>query len=369
MNIELIKTEIAKLSQIVASWSDESNVPAIEKEMLLTKLQNLYEVIRFDSTPDTQPDNLAAMAAAVVSEAVSGTADSTSPTEEGDGPEVEVELLFDDEESDEALTEAFAEESDDMAVAVAMAQNDEVTIAEPVEQEVATDEAIVQEPEVEEPEAEIEVEPEPEPEIDESISADEADAALPEAESSPQAMGNLFGIDETKRPARSRHLRMMSLYDDAEPAKPKQKSVDVAKIFDLSIDDVEPVTNEDIAEEPAHTMTTVADVSEHNVTLADTIAPNQQTLADTISRPAPLADEITNSKIASLHDGVGINDKFLMIRDLFDGDDAAYKRAMQDLDAQESFDDCMIYIVENFAWNPDSEGAKFIMKLLERKHS
>lgn len=256
-----------------------------------------------------------------------------------------------------------------MAVAVAMAQNDEATIAEPVEQEVATDEAIVQEPEAEEPEIEIEVEPEPEPEIDESIPADEADASLSEAESSPQAMGNLFGIDETKRPARSRHLRMMSLYDDAEPAKPKQKSVDVAKIFDLSIDDVEPVTNEDIAEEPAHTMTTVADVSEHNVTLADTIAPNQQTLADTISRPAPLADEITNSKIASLHDGVGINDKFLMIRDLFDGDDAAYKRAMQDLDAQESFDDCMIYIVENFAWNPDSEGAKFIMKLLERKHS
>ncbi len=357
MNIELIKTEIAKLSQIVASWSDESNIPAIEKEMLLTKLQNLYEVIRFDSTPDTQSDNFAAMAAAVVSEAVSGTADSTSPTEEGDGPEGEVELLFDDEESDETLTEAFAEESDDMAVAVAMAQNDEAMIAEPVEQEVATDEAIVQEPEAEEPE------------IDESIPADEADAALSEAESSPQAMGNLFGIDETKRPARSRHLRMMSLYDDAEPAKPKQKSVDVAKIFDLSIDDVEPVTNEDIAEEPAHTMTTVADVSEHNVTLADTIAPNQQTLADTISRPAPLADEITNSKIASLHDGVGINDKFLMIRDLFDGDDAAYKRAMQDLDAQESFDDCMIYIVENFAWNPDSEGAKFIMKLLERKHS
>ena len=27
------------------------------------------------------------------------------------------------------------------------------------------------------------------------------------------------------------------------------------------------------------------------------------------------------------------------------------------------------YIVENFAWNPDSDGAKFIMKLLERKLS
>ena len=94
-----------------------------------------------------------------------------------------------------------------------------------------------------------------------------------------------------------------------------------------------------------------------------------QTLADTIVTPAPLAEEITNSKIASLRHGVGLNDKFLMIRDLFDGDNEAYDQAISDLDSMETFDDCIIYIAENFEWNPDSEGAKFIMQLLERKHS
>ena len=42
------------------------------------------------------------------------------------------------------------------------------------------------------------------------------------------------------------------------------------------------------------------------------------------------------------------------------------------IDALNSFtnlDDCMIYIVENFAWNPDSEGAKLIVSLIERKLS
>ena len=29
----------------------------------------------------------------------------------------------------------------------------------------------------------------------------------------------------------------------------------------------------------------------------------------------------------------------------------------------------MIYIVENFAWDPDSEGAKLLISLLERKLS
>ena len=57
-----------------------------------------------------------------------------------------------------------------------------------------------------------------------------------------------------------------------------------------------------------------------------------------------------------------------MIRDLFDGDGEAYEQALSALDEQPSYDDCMIYIIENYEWNPDSEGSKFIMQLLERKH-
>ena len=110
-------------------------------------------------------------------------------------------------------------------------------------------------------------------------------------------------------------------------------------------------------------------LTDKNITLAEAIAPNTQTLADTIVTPAPLAEEITASKIVSLSDGVGLNDKFLMIRDLFDGDGDAYDEAITALDSMETLDDCMIHIIENYAWNPDSEGAKFIMQLLERKHS
>lgn len=389
MNIELIKTEIAKLSQIVASWSDESNISAIEKELLLTKLQNLYEIIRFDTAPQAQPIDIAAVATAVVTESIGQVQESDEQAENESEPEVEVEFLFDD---DEELNMPFVDEREDIAVAAAENEPDEISATETHDEvsldEQPSDNVDMTESEAEEQKSEQENEQEDvtankqaattSEEQDKATTQEQAEKQAEIAaeesveesiEPSPQAMGNLFGMEEPKRHTRSKHLRMMSLYDDAEPAKPKEKSVNISKIFDLSIDDVEPVSKEDIAEETTLSTTTIADASEHNVTLADTIAPNQQTLADTISRPAPLADEITNTKIASLHDGVGINDKFLMIRDLFDGDEAAYKKALQGLDAQETFDDCMIYIVENFAWNPDSEGAKFIMKLLERKHS
>lgn len=389
MNIELIKTEIAKLSQIVASWSDESNISAIEKELLLTKLQNLYEIIRFDTAPQAQPIDIAAVATAVAAESVSQMQESDEQADNESEPEVEVEFLFDD---DEEFDMPAVDEQEDIAVAAAENEPDDISAAETHDEfaldEQPSDNVDMTESEAEEQKSEQENEQEDvtankqaatnSEEQDKTTAQEQAEKQAEIAaeesveesiEPSPQAMGNLFGMEEPKRHTRSKHLRMMSLYDDAEPAKPKEKSVNISKIFDLSIDDVEPVSKEDIAEETTLSTTTIADASEHNVTLADTIAPNQQTLADTISRPAPLADEITNTKIASLHDGVGINDKFLMIRDLFDGDEAAYKKALQGLDAQETFDDCMIYIVENFAWNPDSEGAKFIMKLLERKHS
>ena len=64
---------------------------------------------------------------------------------------------------------------------------------------------------------------------------------------------------------------------------------------------------------------------------------------------------------------IGINDKFLLIRDLFGGDGEAYEEAIGKLNAFDDFDECMIHIAENYAWNPNSDGAKFMMELLERK--
>ena len=99
------------------------------------------------------------------------------------------------------------------------------------------------------------------------------------------------------------------------------------------------------------------------------MAQNKQTLADTIAAPTALGEEISNRSIRSLRQGIGLNDKFLMIRDLFDDDADAYNETIDALDSFDDFDDCLIYIAENFTWNADSEGAKFIMQLLERKLS
>ena len=393
MNIKLIKAELEKLSLLLSKWDEQQEVSAIERDIALDKLKSIYNEVQF-ATP------------AIESVAVETPTPQSEPTEEENEPQVEVELLFDDEMQEFILPESAdsIEELVTATVAAAVAENaTEQSIdntAEPEATEpVAEPEIEVEEIApfvVEEPMEEIAIElpaeeltpEEPKAEekaeeyaisVEEEVATPNAPAPIVEeievkekkvkpAEKPTKPIDNLFGLEEVRRQPRSKHQRMMSIYNDVEPQP--EKVVDISKIFNIDIDD-ELESFETKIVEPAPKSSTpiipIAEVEEAPTTLGEAIAA-QQTLADTLEAVKPLAEEIHQSQIKSLRDGIGLNDKFLMIRDLFDGDGEAYEQALSALDEQPSYDDCMIYIIENYEWNPDSEGSKFIMQLLERKH-
>ena len=89
-------------------------------------------------------------------------------------------------------------------------------------------------------------------------------------------------------------------------------------------------------------------------------------VADTIACPKGIAE---SAPVASLRDGIGVADKFMLVRELFGGDADAYEQAISALDAQPSFDDCVIYIAENYTWSPNAQATKFVMELLNRKYN
>ena len=93
-----------------------------------------------------------------------------------------------------------------------------------------------------------------------------------------------------------------------------------------------------------------------------------QTLADRIAVPLERGATLAAGEpVDELRGAIGVNDRFLLIRDLFGGDGEAYEKAIGVLNDCADFDDCMIYIAENYAWNPNSDGVKLLMDLLERK--
>ncbi len=411
MNIKLIKAEIEKLSLMLSTWEASDEVSAIERDIVLDKLKNIYDAVRFD-TPIEQSEPVAPVSPAPVDE-------SAAEEEESNEKEVEVELIFADDEfpeenlfdNDEELPSA----TDLIAATVASAVGnaftaEEVKIAEPApepevipEESTATEEIaeepteikeevielsvpvieapqtelvsdiIIEEPAAEKP-AEVVIEKpveKPEEKPAEKPIKQPAEQPVTKPASEPKrTMNSLFNMDEVRRQPRSKHQRMMSIYNDNEPKQ--EKVVDISKIFNIDIDEPEEVKPVAPAAKPAPTEAPAVKpapvVEEKPATLADAI-PAPQTLADTIAAPTALAEEINHANLHSLRDGIGLNDKFLMIRDLFDGDGDAYEQAIDALDELETLDDCMIHIIENYAWNPDSEGSKFIMQLLERKLS
>ena len=183
---------------------------------------------------------------------------------------------------------------------------------------------IVPEPEQEtEPEVEPEPEPEPEPPV------------IPRRVA-PEVIKSLYGSES----------------EPATPA-PRAPSPEEGNFPRIEPEPVAP------ASEPA---------PKH--TLGDAIAP-KKTLGETLRQgERDMASHVAATQAAGrpgLKRSIGLNDRFLMIRDMFDGDADAFDRAITQLDAFTDLDEAVIWIHDNFDWSADSRGATLLVGLLERK--
>ena len=452
MNLSKIKNDLQLVLQLVEDWS-KNGVDAIERDIVLGKLRELYSDVRFGADP--QPETISAEESVPAKEEQSVATEEPAPLISEQMP-IGVAISLDD------VFEGFIPE-DLMPTSV------EMPIEEEIEEEPApeTDIPAIEEsaPEVvEQPEvvAEEVLEPEPvveeatEPEIaDEGVEPQPAVEPIVESEPEPQpavaeptpepSMGqpSLFGDDELFAPRPSRRTRMMSLYDDEprnevviskrateptpEPTTPEPKNAEVKPIptqpvvptqtDDISIEVLEEedeFTEVDLATIPTEEHSTIqaeeptmveevaplaeatqpepvkeesaepyiepqievavatpaaSAVPESEQVLGEVIKSNVQTIADTIKPKDTAAEKIVKGSVNDITKAVGINDRFLLIRDLFGGSSEEYDRVMAQLNSFDNLEDCMIHIVENYDWNPNSDGAKLIMELIERKYS
>jgi hypothetical protein len=265
-------------------------------------------------------------------------------------------------ESVEAVSAPAAEEIVE-EVEAPVENSEDVVVEEPAEMVVEPDvvEAVVEESK----ESEQTVEP---------IVEQTTEVAPKEVVEEPKPMeratdGGLFDIDDIPVQTRTGR-RMISLYNEPVQRESVVETVDKTA--------VETVVNDVIPEPapipaPVPTPTPVAKVEDKVVEadvapqrLADVFARNVTTLADKMAEEQPTA---AFNRIPEIRKAIGLNDKFLMIRDLFGGDVNLYEDTITHLDQFTDLDECMIFIVENFRWNPDSEGAKLLVSLIERKLS
>lgn len=335
MNYQKFVDRLSRMTALAEGWQKSESLPAIERDLMLEELRGLY-----DELLDFKGD--------------SGLAERVGATIMAD---TATEPIFDDVLDIDALLGLSDVERD-----------------EPKQEEVAVEPEVevVPEPEIE---VEVEVEPEPEPE---PMSEPEP-IAEPEPMVAPKGNGGLFDMEDI--PVRTRSSRkMISLYTSPFAAETKPKAEEPK---------VEPVAKQEPKAEPAIVPEPKVEAKPEPAPVptpvpapAPTLAPTPQPTAEPVrlgdvlgGKTTTLADKMADdsaptaafNRITDLRKAIGLNDKFLMIRDLFDGDAARYEDTITTLNEFDDLDECMIYIVENFVWNPDSEGAKLLVSLIERK--
>lgn len=332
-----IEQRLQRISSIVKGWSN-GNIPRIERDMVLEELRHLYDaVLDYEAeTPEVEECPEPKVIAVVES--------------------VEDDLEHRIEESKNDIVDDFDDALDiDALLGIGLSES------ETSEDEISQEETIEEQPVVEEPqevveeaieqvveEVKEELKEEPKTEVEE-----EPKVEVKEEPKEERVLSGLFDLEDIPVKAKSGR-RMISLYGDGvpreinpKPQTPEPEPTPAPKPEPIVVE--APKEPQEV-EQPKR----IGDILGSKTTLADQM----------IKDDAPTTPF---NRITDIRKAMGLNDRFLMIRDLFAGDADRFDATIDTLNEFEDLDECMIYIVENFKWNPDSEGAKLLVSLIERK--
>jgi hypothetical protein len=82
-----------------------------------------------------------------------------------------------------------------------------------------------------------------------------------------------------------------------------------------------------------------------------------------------LSSKLQTSPLSSIISGIGINDKFLYIRELFNNDSDVYNNAVKHLDNADSLGDALNFIKNHFDWNEKDETVQKFVSLVHRRYA
>lgn len=87
---------------------------------------------------------------------------------------------------------------------------------------------------------------------------------------------------------------------------------------------------------------------------------------DLINDHNKLEFKLSNRPVNSIQSAIGINDRFLYIRELFDGDNQKFLEAVKTLDSKQNIKEAVDYLRNNFRWKRNETSLKFV-NLVKRR--
>ena len=320
----------------------EQGIYEIERDLILERLRQLYSIV---ATSELLPDSL------IDEPEMYGCPPVEYEPIVEDEPEVEEEIAEEpveqeEEEEEKTLIEEVADKWLSNILQIDKQESEEPEIEEVKEEEGEQATAKAQDEELDH-------------EVVMSLYDDDEDdeiavAPAPETPETPEEEPIEEVVAEPKEPEFEQEQPIII---DEEPEEPEFEEVAEA---DEELNEPTEAEADEELNEP-----TEADAPQ-SVVLGDILGTEQITIADNLAEQVLDVATATTANL-SLRQTIAINDKFILMRDLFAGNNAYYEMAIDRLDSFDNLDDAMLYIYDNFHWNPNCEGARLLMELLARK--
>ncbi len=357
------------LAQSLARQIDAKEVSAIERDLALEKLRNIYDLLLGVAVAPEVQEPLAESVIELIEELVDEVEEFDNEEEEPTEEPVE-------ESAEEEVAEVEPAEEPEVKLAEEPAEDEpqeelEDSVIELIEELVDEVEVFDNDEEVEELKAETEPEPAVEPEVrsktklahsailalyDDDDEEDDVNDAPAEVDEVDVAEEN--AVEEQENEVVIDMTELVPPLTEPENEEGESAEPEVA----TAAETVEPATSEPEENEPK-----VAAAEPAKVVLGEVLGADQTTLADRIAADAPADVASVANAQKSLVEMIGLNDKFILLRDLFHNNHDYYEAAIDQLDEFEDIDEAMLFIHDNFQWNPNSEGAKLLVELLSNK--
>jgi hypothetical protein len=106
--------------------------------------------------------------------------------------------------------------------------------------------------------------------------------------------------------------------------------------------------------------------------LADKLGPsNFHPINETLAHQKTgndLSSKLQTAPLSSISSGIGLNDKFLYIRELFKSDNVLYNNTIKYLDTANSLEEALDFISRNYDWDEKNETSQKFINLIHRRH-
>ena len=104
-------------------------------------------------------------------------------------------------------------------------------------------------------------------------------------------------------------------------------------------------------------------------TLGEKLNTNRTSINDILAqkKKQDISNFINQQPVSDIKLAMGIGDRFLFIRELFNGNSNLYEETINELNTHSSFEDAKTYLFNSFSWNENNETVNTFLEIIKRK--